>query len=320
VTRSKITGQFIYDTLENVPSCHASTVAELPSGDVIAAWFGGIKESSPDSSHYWARKRKGETQWDPPQLFWDVPEHSAGNPRFFHDGEGVLCTLLPVNFGTWCNGGSRSFLRKSTDAGLTWSEPVLVPELDALLGKNKPIVLGDGSIVLPVTDEVKKTSAAVVYQPDLDRWVVSAPIALPDCGRCIQPTFTPVSDGRLLALMRSGCGRILRALSGDGGLTWSVPEPTALRNNDSGIDLIRLANGHHVLAFNDTEKGRTPLNLAVSTDDGETWPHQVTLEDAPGEYSYPAIIQAHDGIIHVTYTHLRKHIMHVSLSEEDIVC
>jgi len=317
---NNIHSQFIYDRLDRVPSCHASTIVVLPNGDLAAAWFGGERESSPDSSHYWAKRRYGAAEWERPTCLWDVPGHSAGNPRLFHDAAGRLWAILPVNYGKWCNGGTRVFCRTSRDMGETWSEPVHVPELDALLGKNKPVVLDDGGIVLPVTVEVAKTSAAAIYLPDDDRWVVSAPITVRDGARCIQPAFAPLSDGRLLALMRTSPGRMLRCFSADGGMTWSEPEVTPLPNNDSGIDIVRLANGHLVLAFNDTDqKRRTPLNLAVSTDDGETWPRQIALETDEGEYSYPAIIQAGDGAIHVTYTHRRAHIKHVTLTEDAIV-
>ena len=39
--------QFIYDTLAGVPSCHAATLAELPNGDLVAAWFGGARDGVP---------------------------------------------------------------------------------------------------------------------------------------------------------------------------------------------------------------------------------------------------------------------------------
>src|SRR5207249_1338274 len=50
------------------------------------------------------------------------------------------------------------------------------------------------------------------------------------------------------------------------------------------------------------------LGVWVSEDEGKTWPHMRRLEhDAPGRdagsYSYPSIIQAHDGTIHVTYSY-----------------
>jgi alpha-L-rhamnosidase len=123
----------------------------------------------------------------------------------------------------------------------------------------------------------------------------------------------------LLALFRTGVGRIWKSYSSDRGDTWTEPVETELLNNESGIDLARLPNGHLVLAFNDTDRGRTPLNLAISTDDGETWPHRMVVEDAPGEYSYPAVITARDGTIHLLYTHKRTRIAHLAIREEQIV-
>ena len=61
-----------------------------------------------------------------------------------------------------------------------------------------------------------------------------------------------------------------------------------------------LHNGNIALVYNDTQRGRTPLTVALSTDEGETWEYKQHLETEAGEYSYPAIIQAHDGVIHIT--------------------
>jgi predicted neuraminidase len=73
-----------------------------------------------------------------------------------------------------------------------------------------------------------------------------------------------------------------------------------------------LHDGRHVLVYNHSETARTPLNVAVSKD-GEAWTTVLTLEDGPGEFSYPAVIQAADGTVHVTYTWKREAIKHVVL-------
>jgi alpha-L-rhamnosidase len=57
---------------------------------------------------------------------------------------------------------------------------------------------------------------------------------------------------------------------------------------------------------------RTPLNVAISAD-AVTWQAALVLEDTPGEYSYPAVVQAADGMVHITYTWQRKKIRHAVL-------
>jgi predicted neuraminidase len=65
-----------------------------------------------------------------------------------------------------------------------------------------------------------------------------------------------------------------------------------------------------IFPYNHTNSGRSPLNLAVSND-GENFKMFYTLEDQPGEFSYPAIIQGRNGDLHITYTWQRKRIRYV---------
>jgi predicted neuraminidase len=114
----------------------------------------------------------------------------------------------------------------------------------------------------------------------------------------------------LLALGRTRQNkRIFRVESLDGGRSWGAMTLTDLPNPNSGTDAVTLADGRHLLIYNHCETGRSPLNIAVSRD-GKTWTPAVTLETEPGEFSYPAIIQAADGTVHVTYTWKRKKIAH----------
>jgi predicted neuraminidase len=72
-------------------------------------------------------------------------------------------------------------------------------------------------------------------------------------------------------------------------------------NPNSGFDGVRLRDGRYVLLYNDSSTMRTPLVLAMSKD-AEHWTRFLTVESAPGEYSYPALIQAENGDLVMTYT------------------
>jgi predicted neuraminidase len=109
---------------------------------------------------------------------------------------------------------------------------------------------------------------------------------------------------------------VAESWSEDAGKTWTPPKlVAALPNPDAGIDAVTLKDGRHVLVYNPTKRGRTPLSVAVSSD-GKTWKPAAVLETAPGEYSYPAVIQAEDGRIHVTYTWKRQRIKHALLDPQ----
>ena len=203
----------------------------------------------------------------------------------------------------------------STDGGRTWEKSNRLT--DPFLGpiKNKPVRADDSFLLFPSSTE--HAGWQVVFErfsPVGNLWKHSAPIADPDKLEGIQPTVLHSMDGRLIALGRSRrAGTIFRTESRDQGVTWTPLARTSLPNPNSGIDAVTLADGRHVLIYNHIRTGRSPLNVAVSTGDATHWAAVHVLESAPGEYSYPAIIQTSDGRVHVTYTWNRKRVRHVVL-------
>jgi len=118
--------------------------------------------------------------------------------------------------------------------------------------------------------------------------------------------------------------KIITSWSDDGGNTWDKMSPTTLPNPNSGTDAVTLSNEWQLLVYNhQTKKGnqwggkRSPLNVAVSKD-GLNWRALYELENKKGEYSYPAVIQSKDGMVHITYTWKREKVKYAVLNISDI--
>jgi predicted neuraminidase len=137
----------------------------------------------------------------------------------------------------------------------------------------------------------------------------------------IQPSVLRRNDGTLVAYMRENGprNRIRVCESKDDGMTWGEVTSSELVNPGSGLDAVRLANGHWVLVYNDTLKDRNHLAVSVSTDEGKTWAKTRHLEkQEKGGYHYPAIIQTKDGMIHCVYSYFvegGKSMKHAALNE-----
>jgi len=310
-------------------SAHASTLVELKNGDILAAWFGGSAEGAPDTAIWGSRRTDGK--WSAPFELVREPKIACWNPVLFYSGDGKLWLYYKFgpNVRSWT--GSRLV---SADDGRTWSQPEHLPA--GLLGpiKDKPLVLSEGLIVSGSSVE-SYTSWAVWIERSTDNginWQKIGPISVPPklansaatpttgatvsehVSGIIQPAIVTLGGKHLRFYARptSDIGRICVADSFDNGLTWTQAHTIDLPNPNSGIDAVRLHDGRIVLIYNNSSKARTPLNLAISSD-GEHFTPFYTLEDQPGEYSYPAIIQGHDDALYLTYTWNRKRIRFVRL-------
>jgi predicted neuraminidase len=309
--------RFIYDAAP-YPSCHASTVVENPDGSLLTAWFGGKDEGAPDVAIWMSRF--SNDAWSEPVEVAREPGISTYNPVLFYTRDGRL--WLYYRFGPSPDRWS-SARRYSTDQGKTWSVVEYLPS--GLHGpiKNKPLVLAGGLVLAGYSHESSKTWASWIARSTDDgrTWAAVGPIpltneaSLPRSGRArgtIQPAIVSIPRGRLRQFVRTTEGFIGVSDSSDQGRTWSPIQDSGLPNPNSGIDATTLKDGRIVLIYNDTKRGRSPLSVAISEPAG-AWKKWLDLETEPGEFSYPAVIQARDGRVHVTYTWNRKKIRHVVL-------
>jgi predicted neuraminidase len=182
----------------------------------------------------------------------------------------------------------------------------------------KPTVLRSGRIVLPLYSDTYSVSLMALSDDGGETWRASRPLA--GFGN-IQPAVLQKNDGSLVAYMRENgpLDRIRVAESRDEGVTWSAVGVTALPNPGSGLDALRLRNGHWLLIYNDTTSGRHSLAVSISDDEGKTWKWTRHLENLPGgQFHYPSIIQSRDGMLHAVYSYFvtgGKSMKHAAFNE-----
>ena len=304
--------------------CHASTIMELSNGVFLAAAFGGTKEGNNDVSIWLSRSEKGV--WGVPKkittgLSSDGIQYPNWNP--------VLYRVSPTEIVLFYKTGPSprewwGMYKVSTDEGKSWGPSIRLP--DGILGpiKNKPITLANGTLLSPSSTETRTTEGLswkihIEKSTDQGRHWTKIPIDPTTPYDVIQPSILVHSQEKLQLLCRSRNDTLMQSFSYDGGNSWSTITKTHLPNPNSGTDAITLSNGKHVLVYNPTTKGkndRAKLNMAIS-EDGLLWKDVVVLEEEKrGEFSYPALIQAADGSLHLTYTFNRKNIKYLTFTVE----
>jgi len=314
------------------PSAHASTIVETKDG-LVAAWFGGTRERNPDVG-IWVSRHNGK-EWSAPVevangVQPDGTRYPSWNPVLFQPSSASTLILFykvgPSPSEWW------GLVRISSDGGRSWSEAAKLPP--GILGpiRAKPIELkpgvmlagssteNDGWIVhmeryapVPTPGYIWKDPWTLEALAHAANWEKTPPLNAAAEFGAIQPTILVHGRSSLQILCRTRQGVIAEASSQDEGKTWTKLTATSLPNPSAGIDTVSLRGGGFLLVYNPSDKSRSKLQIARSTD-GKVWQPLVTLEDeTTGEYSYPAMIQTSDGLVHVTYTWRREKIKHVVL-------
>lgn len=124
----------------------------------------------------------------------------------------------------------------------------------------------------------------------------------------------------LLGMVRTRKG-IYYCHSTDYGKTWDQPQPFTATGptTSSRFFLGKLKSGNLLLVLNNAST-RSKMTAFLSTDDGQTWPYHLLLDERMA-VSYPDASQTADGQIHVVFDHDRtgdKAILYCHFTEDDI--
>lgn len=332
-----VKGELIYSLDKRpTPQAHASSIVETPEG-ILCAYFGGTHEDHDDVGIRLTRLVNGK--WTFPEevangIINDSLRYPCWNPVLFLPRGGPLMLFYKVGPSPreWWG-----MLITSTDNGKTWSQPEQLgkdEKVGYLLGpvKNKPVQLQNGTIICPSSIERFTNGDDIDWRlhfeisKDTGRsWQVSGPINNDGTFDAIQPSLLVFPDGRIESVCRTAQHVVAASWSSDNGISWSELKALPLPNPNSGIDAVSLSDGRQLMVYNHSTndgpepKGRNVLNLALSTD-GLNWKPVLTLENQPIEdgYSYPAVIQSQDGMVHITYTYNRRSIKYVVIDPSQL--
>ena len=311
---------FIFGDERPFPQCHASTLLRLPDGALLVAWFGGTEEKDDDVGIWTATGRptpNGSSGWFDPQEVAKIRPEPHWNPVLFQAPDGTIYLYFKVGkeIERW-----ETWVKTSSDQGQTWSKATeLVPGDRGGRGpvRNKPVILSDGTWLAGASHEEGTWTAFTDRSSDQGRsWSRSPYLEVSEKREevpgLIQPTLWESAPGQVHMLLRSTAGAIYRSDSEDYGQTWMPAYRTDLPNPNSGIDLTRLPDGTLALAYNRDDQNwgsRATLSVALSTDNGATWPRVLDVErgEPDDEFSYPAIVSFGDTLA-LTYTWQRKRI------------
>ncbi len=300
----------IFEAIPGMTGHHAATITAFSDNELLAAWYSYPgQDELPGSRIYMARKTPAAGSWSTPELVIDRPK-GDGNPVLYSEGDNVWLFQAVVPYG-WST--AHIEFQQSSDRGKTWNNPKV---LNAELGSNTkypPIRLADGTLLLPAYDDLWSRSLFFTSK-DGSTWNFLS--AVPSTPGNLQPAVVRLSSGRLLAVMRNKePGRLWTMASDNNGKTWSAPQNSNFPNPGSAAQILGLADGNLILVFNDSESHRNPLAIALSADEGKTWPHKKILATGDSSYSYPSATQSPDGQIHILYSQARDKIQHITLNE-----
>lgn len=273
---------------------HASSVASLPDGGLMAVWFAGSREGAADVQVRGSRYDPITAEWGAELVLatrestqYATQKHirKLGNPVIALAPDNRLWLFyVSVSIGGWA--GSAINAMHSDDFGESWSPPkqlITTPFLNiSTLVRNAPVFHSDGTIGLPVYHEFLGKFAEYLY--------ISASGEVLDKSRIskgkhsLQPTVVPMDEHNAIAMLRYAGDtfhKVLASRTEDAGQTWSEPYPLDPSNPNSSLAAVATPNHGLLVALNDLEDGRFRLRLMGTDASLDLWKQVVDLDESP---------------------------------------
>lgn len=201
----------------------------------------------------------------------------------------------------------KAYLKVSEDNGKTFGPAIEItaPPGYHVLNNDRITFLSSGRWLAPVasTADVGKTNHFVctcfISDDQGKTWRQSRGSVDYAKRGAMEPEVFELKDGKVLMIFRTQSGHIGSSISQDGGDNWSKPKSWGVKAPEAPSTLRRIpSTGDLMLIWNDNFQAgaghggkRTPLSVAISDDEGQTWKLKKTLESDPDfEYSYISLI------------------------------
>jgi predicted neuraminidase len=324
-----------------VNSNHAANLLALPNGDLLCFWYAGIYERGSGESIVMSRLDHGSTRWTEPMIVSNRPGWANQNPLAFLAPDGRIWLFHTTQEGGHDQTKDLVLALVSSDQGHTWSAPKTVFPNPGLYTR-QPVVVFHNQWLFPVyhTAGGSVTSHAqndhTYVEISSDSGATWKECDVPGSDGIVQMNIIKLSEDHLIAFYRSRYADWIYQSESTDGCHWTAPEPTKLPNNNGSIQATRLKDGHLVMVFNNAQAttvrgkaqtaARRILSVALSEDEGKTWPWIRDLENSESqpallpledpEYSYPSVTQSKDGMIQTAFTFRRETIKYMTFGEQ----